>query len=115
MRNLIRARGLSDLRTATTARVRTKTRQPGTINLDLFLQSKEKQRLMKELAILGDRARCIQMRLVEIEKAIAWLEKEAQREKGEGQDANLPGNGEESPVPPDHFGLRQWRKITLSY
>ena len=48
MKDITNARGLSDLRTASTGHIHCKPHPKGTTYLDLFLLNKEKERLEKE-------------------------------------------------------------------
>lgn len=119
MRDFVRARGLSDIRTATTIRIHAKPRQKGTTHLDLFLLGKEKQKLNRELALLKERARCIQQHLAEIEIAITRLEFETKQEKLEssrtdGGPASM-GSDEDLTITHDPFREKNWKKVTLSY
>ena len=67
------ARGLSDLRTATTSRIHAKPPQKGAEYLNLYLLDKESQRLGTELGVLDHRRKRIQAHLEEIRKAMATV------------------------------------------
>jgi len=67
------ARGLSDLRTATTSRIHAKPPQKGAEYLNLYLLDKESQRLGTELSVLEHRRKRIQAHLMEIRKAMATV------------------------------------------
>lgn len=80
MKDVTSARGLSELRTATTHHIACKQPQKGTTHLDLYLLSMERQRLGKELSLIEKRQKRIQERLEEIEKAMRKMVEEAQGE-----------------------------------
>lgn len=115
MGDVTELKGLSDLRTALTTRVHSKPPQKGTAHLDLYLLSKEKQRLEKELAHLERRQRRIQEHLSEIRQAMGTLEQEAERERSSEDPATDIGGGEKQTAPASQYGPRQWKKMTLNY
>lgn len=115
MRDVTTAKGLGDLRTAITNRVHTKPPQKGTAHLDLYLLSKEKQRLEKELTRLEQRQRRIQGHLTEIRQMMSTLEKEAEHERSpENSSTDLAG-GKKEPAPVSQYGQRPWKKMTFEY
>ena len=115
MKDVTSAKGLSDLRTAVTARVHSKPPQKRTAYLELFLLSMEKQRLEKELVFLEQRERRIQAHLAEIRQAMAELEQETERERS-SEDASMDiGAREKQPPPTTQRGPRRWKKMTLEY
>jgi hypothetical protein len=115
MRDVTSAKGLGDLRTAITNRVHAKPPQKGTAHLDLYLLSKEKQRLEKELSRLERRQRRIQEHLVEIRQMMGKLEQEAECERSpDNPSIDLAGRKKE-PAPASQHNQRQWKKMTLEY
>ena len=115
MRDVTNAKGLGDLRTAITTRVHSKPPQKGTAHLDLYLLSKEKQRLEKELTRLEQRQRRIQEHLVEIRQAMGTLEQEAERERSPDNPSAELGAGDKQQVPASQYSQRRWKKMTLDY
>lgn len=115
MKDVTSAKGLSDLRTALTTRVRAKPPQKGTAHLDLYLLGKEKQRLEKELAGLEQRQRRIQAHLAEIRQEIATLEQETERERSSKDPSADLGAGGKQPAPASQYGQRPWKKMTVDY
>ena len=105
------ARGLSDLRTATTSRIHAKPPQKGAEYLNLYLLDKEAQRLEVELGVLEHRRKRIQVHLEEIRKAMANL-----RDGASLSERAVTSASErlESPVERDAQN-RPWKKIRLDY
>ena len=115
MRDVTDAKGLGDLRTAITTRVHSKPPQKGTAHLDLYLLSKEKQRLEKELSRLEQRQGRVQEHLAETLKTIKELQQEAQVE-GSSQEASSVSAARERQSPPlPEYSRRRWKKMTLDY
>ncbi|MDP2951735.1 MAG: hypothetical protein Q8O76_00275 [Chloroflexota bacterium] len=110
MKDVTSARGLSNLRTATTTRLHTKPPQKGTEHLDLYLLGKEQQRLEQELSGLERRQRRIQAHLAEIRKAMAKLEEEAHQEGPSAPQAPPGGN-----PPARDYRQRTWKTMSLDY
>ena len=115
MRDVTDAKGLGDLRTAITTRVHSKPPQKGTTHLDLYLLSKEKERLEKELLRLEQRQRRIQEHLAEIRQAMDTLVEDAEREKSSDDPSADIGAKEKQPAPATHYSQRRWKKMTLDY
>jgi len=115
MRDVTNAKGLGDLRTAITNRVHAKPPQKGTAHLDLYLLSKEKQRLEKEVTRLERQQKRVREHLTEVCQTIEELEKEAQLE-GSSQMASIDlAGGKKEPAPASQYGQRRWKKMTLEY
>ena len=115
MKDTASAKGLSDLRTAITTRVHSKPPQKGTAHLGLYLLSKEKQRLEKELALLEQRQRRIQEHLAEIRQAMGKLEQETEREESSENPSTNLGAGEKQPATACQYSQRRWKKMTVDY
>jgi len=115
MKDVTSAKGLSHLRTAITTRVHAKPPQKGTAHLDLYLLSKEKQRLEKELTRLEQRQRRIQEHLAEIRQAMDTLQQETERERSSENPSTAIGAGEKQPAPASQYSQRRWKKMTLDY
>ena len=114
MKDVTNAKGLGDLRTATTHHIAAKPPRQGTTYLDLYSLSMEKQRLEKELSRLEQRQKRIYERLGEVQRAMEKMENAAQAEKAAqnssaelGVDSQLATN--EQP------GGREWKKMTVNY
>ena len=109
----MRARGLSDLRTATSSRLHAKPPQKGAEYLNLYLLDKESQRLETELAGLEHRRKRIQAHLEEIRKAMGKAHQGAQ---GAQQERLFPSSVLVPPGP-DKGGCHhpQWKKMAVDY
>jgi len=114
MKDVTSAKGLGDLRTATTHHIASKPPRQGTTYLDLYSLSMEKQRLEKELALLEQRQKRIYERLREVQRATEKLEDAAQREKKADSASIEPGAVLQSAAK-EHSGERQWKKMTVNY
>ena len=115
MKDVTSAKGLGDLRTAITTRVHAKPPQKGTTHLDLYLLSKEKQRLEKELARLEQRQGRIQEHLAELREKMGTLEQEANQEGSSDNPSTDIGDGEKQPAPATQYRQGRWKKMTLDY
>jgi hypothetical protein len=73
MKGVTEARGLGDLRTATSHHITAMPSLKGTAHLDLYLLDMERQRLEKELSCVEMRRRRINSRLEEIKKNMERL------------------------------------------
>jgi len=114
MKDVTNAKGLGDLRTATTHHIPSKPPRHGTTYLDLYSLSMEKQRLEKELSRLEQRQKRICERLGEVQRAMEKLANAAQAEKEARNSLTEPGafsqlGANERP------GERQWKKMTVNY
>ncbi|MDP2663687.1 MAG: hypothetical protein Q8R28_23470, partial [Dehalococcoidia bacterium] len=108
---IVPARGLSDLRTATTSRVHAKPPQKGAEYLNLYLLDKESQRLEAELGVLDHRRKRIQAHLEEIRKAMATVGAGAPR-----AERVLISEGAALESPMDRDRQRgPWKKMSVDY
>jgi len=114
MRDVTNAKGLSDLRTATTRHIASKPRRQGTTHLDIYSLSMEGQRLEKELSNLEQRHKRVHDRLAEVQRAIERLENTAQREKTAGSSSAKPVAVVQAEAM-EQSGGRQWKKMTVNY
>lgn len=114
MKDIARARGLGDLRTATTHHIPSKPPRKGTTYLDLFALSMEKQRLEQELAGVERRRKRIVDRLAEAQKAMTNLVNEAQQEKAAQSFSSKPGADQQVASGEQRSG-RQWKKMAVDY
>jgi len=115
MKDVTTAKGLNDLRTALSSHVHSKPAQKGTAHLDLYLLSKEKQRLEKELARLEQRQRRIRERLADICQAMGMLEQKAERERSSEEASTELGAGGKQPAPASQYSQRPWKKMPFDY
>ena len=109
-----RAKGLAELRTATTHHIASKPPRKGTNYLDIFVLSMERQRLEQELAGIERRRKRILNHLADVQTAMEKLMNVAQ-----------PGNtGENHPSasavsPESAAGQKQegqqWKKMAIGY
>ncbi len=114
MKDVTNAKGLSDLKTATTHHIPAKPPRKGTTYLDLYSISMEKQRLEKELSLLEQRQNRIHERLAEVHRAMEKLEDTAQREKTDASSSAKPSAVLQSTAK-EQSGGRQWKKMTVNY
>ena len=114
MKDVTSAKGLSDLRTATTRHIASKPRRQGTTHLDIYSLSMEKQRLEKELSNLEQRHKRVHERLGEVQRAIERLEDTAQREKTVESSSAKPVAVVQAESR-EQSGGRQWKKMTVNY
>ncbi|MDP2951882.1 MAG: hypothetical protein Q8O76_01020 [Chloroflexota bacterium] len=113
MKDTTALKGLGDLKTATTARLRSLPPQEGMEHLYLYLANKEKKRLAKLTETWEKHQRRTRERLATTDKALARLEEKV----GLGTTtAPLPHPrpGEEQPEAPD-YTRRPWKTISLEY
>jgi len=103
MKDIIRAKGLGDLRTVTTHHITSKPPRKGTTYLDLFALSMERQRLEQELASIERRRKRIFDRLAEVQTAMERLVNAAQQEKAVRNNSAELATG------------RQWKKMPVEY
>jgi hypothetical protein len=108
MKDVTSAKGLSDLRTATTHHVASKPPRKGTTYLDLYSLSMEKQRLEKELSRLEQRKKRIHERLEEVQRVMGKLERAAQVSSAK------PGTDQQTASGEQPKG-RQWKKMAVDY
>ena len=116
MKTVTDVKGLSNLGTATTKRIRARPPQGGTAHLEMYLLSKEKQRLGQELAHLDQRRERIHRRLNEILKEITRLQQLAQ--EGEAGGASDGAQLETSDVPGQPSARQAqppWQTMPLEY
>ena len=114
MKDVTSAKGLSDLRTATTHHIASKPPRQGTTYLDLYSLSMEKQRLEKELSNLEQRHKRVHERLGEVQQSMEKLEDLAQREKTAESSSVKPIAVVQSEAK-EQSGGRQWKKMTVNY
>lgn len=115
MKDVTEVRSLSDIRTATSHHIAAKPPLKGTACLDLYLLDREKGRLEKELSRLQVRQKRVHERLGEIRKAMATLEKEAERERPSDDPSSDISTGGRQPSPATQHGQGRWRKVILDY
>jgi len=114
MEEVTRAKGLSDLRTATTHHVPSKPPRKGTTYLDLYSLSMEKQRLEKELSRLEHQKKRVAERLAELQRAMEKLDQTAQQERAALMSSAKRG-GEQQMPSSEQPGGRRWKKMAVDY
>lgn len=116
MKGVTQAKGLRNLKTATTTRIHTKPPQRGTAHLDMYLLGKEQQRLEQELANLDERRTRLLNHLEEVAKELGKLQQVAQQEKA---NASSDGVGVEAAAIPARLSPMQvqprWKTMPLDY
>ena len=124
MKTVTDARGLSNLGTAISKRIRSRPPQEGTAHLELYLLDKERQRLRAELAYLEQRRQHFHRRLKEILEEMTRLTQEALADDGNygGVEVSPPGNGNghvpgngNGHVPAPDYTRGQWKTIPIDY
>ena len=117
MKDVTNTKGLGQLRTATTTRLRSKQSQKGTAHLDLYLLSKDKQRLEQELANLKRQQDCKQKHLAEVRSVMEIIMTEAQLEDALAEGSTAPARRESQSRKVRHpeCSERQWETMTLDY
>jgi hypothetical protein len=114
MEDIARAKGLSDLRTATTHHIPAKPPRKGMTYLDLFSLSMERQRLEQELAGIERRRKRICDRLAEVQNAMEKLVNSAQQEKAAQSSSAKPAADQQVASIQQPRG-RQWKKMPVGY
>jgi len=114
MKDVTSAKGLSDLRTATTHHVPSKPPRKGTTYLDLYSLSMERQRLEKELSRLEQRKKRVAERLGEIQRAMEKLEQTAQQERAALMSSAKLGGDPQMAASEQPRG-RRWKKMGVDY
>ncbi|MEI6186137.1 MAG: hypothetical protein WCP43_02925 [Dehalococcoidia bacterium] len=111
MRDITNARGLRDLRTASSAHIHCRPHPKGTTHLDLFLLNKEKERLETKQMMLGHQQRIIHERVADIDKAMEKLTRknEPKGTTDEGDNGDIPHANDKKPVEGN------WKKMSLRY
>ncbi len=111
MKDITNARGLRDLRTASSAHIHCRPHPKGTTHLDLFLLNKEKERLEKKQMMLGHQQGIIRERVNDIDKAMAKLARRNETEgtTDEGDNGDNPHGNDKNPVE------GKWKKMSLRY
>jgi len=111
MRDITNARGLRDLRTASTVHIHCKPHPKGTAHLDLFLLNKEKERLERKQMMLEHQQRCIRERVADIDKAMQKLKRRNEPEctTDDGDNGDNPHANDKKPVEGN------WKKMSLRY
>jgi len=114
MNNTVRARGLDELRTATTHHIASKPPRKGTTYLDLFALSMEQQRLEQELVGVERRRKRIFNRSADVQSAMEKLVNAAQQEKTADSSLAKPIAAVQAEAR-EQSGGRQWKKMTVNY
>jgi hypothetical protein len=114
MKEIIRAKGLGDLRTVTTHHIPSKPPRKGTTYLDLFALSMERQRLEQELAGIERRRKHIFDRLAEVQSSMEKLVDTAQQEKAAQSSSAMPAANQQVASIQQPEG-RQWKRMPVEY
>ena len=111
----ITMKGLSDLRTSLRARVHSMPRQKGSAHRDLYLLSKEKDRLEKELTRLDRQQKRVDVHLREILEIIGKLGRDTRAEAPHHQAFVPAPEGESTLTRSIQRGNAQWKTMSLDY
>jgi hypothetical protein len=114
MKEITRAKGLGELRTAASHHIPAKPPRKGTTYLDLFSLSMERQRLEQELAGIERRRKRIFDRLAEVQSAMEKLVNTAQQEKA-AQSASAKPAAHQQAASSEQHGGQQWKKMPVGY
>ncbi len=114
MKEIVRAKGLDELRTGTTHHIAAKPPRKGTTYLDLFALSMERQRLEQELTGIERRRKRIFSRLGDAQGAMDKLVNAVQKEKAVGNSLAESGAAQRVALSEESLG-QQWKKMTVSY
>ena len=107
MRGMTDVSGLREIRSLRSTGKRSIPRVQSSANLALYMLEKEKERLVKEAALLEKRSRAILKRLGDIQRQTETLEKSASRTEGRaGEDERRRSRG--SPG-------KKWKAFPLNY
>ncbi len=114
MNGTVRAKGLDELRTASTHHIAAKPPRKGTTYLDLFSLSMERQRLEQELVGIERRRKRIFNRLGDVQGSMDKLVGSAQKEKAAGSSSANPAPAVQLSARAEPEG-QQWKKMTVNY
>lgn len=113
MRNVSEIRSVEDMRTTTTGHIRSTPPRKDSTYLDVYLLSKEKQRLETELRMLVKRQTRIEGRLGELHEALDKLLEKADHDK-RGIPRLREGASDVNQSTDDE-GLLKWKNLTVEY
>jgi hypothetical protein len=110
-----KAKGLVDLRTATSHHITSLPPLKGTAHLDLYLLDRERQRLEQELSRMEMRGRRINSLLEEIRKKMERLNESALKGHGllNGHSTEHTAGKQGAPAKRDGHG--KWKKMAVEY
>jgi len=111
MRDVNSLPGLHKLRTMVSSKMRSIPRVQSSSFLDLYMMSKEKERLLKESERLGRRDAIIKKRLEEIERETSKL----QEIEAVGSKASPNLNSSEDLLNQQDGAKKEWKKMKLNY
>ena len=114
MNDISRAKGLSELKTASTRHIHASPPRKGENYLDLFALSKEKLRLEQELGAAERRSKRIFHRLTEVQNAMDKLVDEGKQAKAD-QSSPVESGTDETVAASEQPQERQWKKIPVDY
>ena len=110
MRDVNTLKGLHGLRTLHSAKKRSIPRIQSSAYLDLYMMSKEKERLLKEGERLGLRNDVIKKRLEKIDGEMGKMQ-----EQEEGIKATKDVNSPKRVFTQTSEGKKEWKKMSLDY
>ena len=110
-----KAKGLCDLRTATSHHITSLPPLKGTAHLDLYLLDRERQRLEKELSRMEMRSRRIYSLLEEIRKKMERLNKSAVNGHGLLNSHSTESAAGRQGRPDKRDGHGKWKKMAVEY
>ena len=114
MKDTSRAKGLSELKTASTRHVHASPPRKGENYLDMFALSKEKLRLEQELSAAERRSKRIFHRLTEVQNSMEKLRGEGKQAKAD-QSSPVESGTDETVAVSEQPQERQWKKIPVDY
>lgn len=115
MKSVTEAKGLCDLRTATSHHITSLPPLKGTAHLDLYLLDRERQRLEKELSRMEMRSRRINSLLQDIKKKMEGLNESAQQGHGLLNSHSTERTKGKQGAPAKRNGHGKWKKMAVEY
>jgi hypothetical protein len=110
-----KAKGLVDLRTATSHHITSLPPLKGTTHLDLYLLDRERQRLEQELSRMEMRGRRINSLLEEIRKKMERLNESAEQGHGLLDSHSTERAAGKLGAPAKRDGHGKWKKMAVEY
>ena len=114
MKDTSRAKGLSELKTASTRHVHASQPRKGENYLDMFALSKEKLRLEQELSAAERRSKRILDRLTDVQNDMDKLVGGKKQVKAE-QSSPVEPDADEPVAASEQPQERQWKKMPIDY
>jgi hypothetical protein len=115
MKSVTEAKGLCDLRTATSHHITSLPPLKGTAHLDLYLLDRERQRLERELSRIEMRRRRISNLLEDIKKKMESLNESALQGHGSLNSHSTERAAGKQGAPAKRDGHGKWKRMAVEY